>query len=245
MARRGILLTFAAVVAALGTLLVFIYIKGADARANDVYDTVQVLRAVKVIAPGETVEEAATSGKFQLEPVPQNQLLTGSMTETSSLAGKVATTTIYPGEQVIASKFGGAAESSVLPIPKGMVAISVNLTDPARVAGFVSPGSEVSVFMTGEDAKGPFARMLLPRVTVIGVGSTAPGSTTTTAEDGTAIVEVLPNALLTLAVDQGGRRTSPVRRRQRGNLLRAAHEGLHGRSRPRHPTFSELFSEDT
>ena len=44
-------------------------------------------------------------------------------------------------------KFGGAeaaAEaSSPLQIPKGMVAVSVSLSDPGRVAGFVNPGSDV------------------------------------------------------------------------------------------------------
>ncbi|CUR53960.1 putative SAF domain [metagenome] len=207
MARRGILLTVAAIIAALGTLLVFLYVNGADDRAAEPFDTVDVLRAVKVIEPGETVEDAQTAGKFELQPVPQNQVLAGSLADTTSLSGKVATTTIIPGEQIIASKFGGTAEASVLPIPKGMMAISVNLTDPARVAGFLSPGSQVSIFVSGTikfkdnaAADLPLTRMLLPKVQVIGVGSTSPGQTTTTAADGTATTEVLPNALLTLAV---------------------------------------------
>jgi pilus assembly protein CpaB len=183
---------------------VFLYVKGADARADEAYDAVDVLRAVKVIEPGETVEAASTAGKFELQPVAKAQLLAGYLEDTSSLTGKVATTTIYPGEQIIASKFGGSAEASagVLPIPKGMMAVSVNLTDPARVAGFVNPGSEVAIFVTGDDARTqePYSRMLEARVQVIGVGSTAPGQTTTTAEDGTATTEVLPNALLTVAV---------------------------------------------
>jgi pilus assembly protein CpaB len=202
MGRRGILLVFAAVIAALGTLLVFVYVNGADARVEKKFDTVNVLEAVKVIAPGETVEAASQAGKFQLQPVPKSDLLDGSLADTSSLDGKVAVTTIYPGEQIIASKFGGSAEVSVLPIPKGLMAVSVNLTDPARVAGFVQPGSEVAIFVTGTDAQTglPFSRMLEPKVQVIGVGSTAPGQTTTTAGDGTSTTEVLPNALLTVAV---------------------------------------------
>jgi len=204
MARRGILLTVAAIIAALGTALVFIYVKGADARAGEAYDTVEVLRAVKVIEPGESVQAASAAGKFELEPVPKAQLLAGNLADTSSLTGKVATTTIYPGEQIIASKFGGSAEVSagVLPIPNKMMAISVNLTDPARVAGFVNPGAEVAIFSTYTDLNSgePGTRMLLPKVQVIGVGSTAPGQTTTTEEDGTETTEVLPNALLTIAV---------------------------------------------
>jgi pilus assembly protein CpaB len=201
MGRRAILLVCAAVIAALGTMLVFLYVNGADARVAKQYDTVDVLEAVKVIAPGETVEAASQAAKFQLKAVPQSELLDGSLTDTSSLDGKVAITTIYPGEQIIASKFGGSAEVAVLPIPKGLMAVSVNLTDPARVAGFVQPGSDVAIFMAAKPDTGiPFARLLEPKVQVIGVGSTAPGQTTTTAEDGTATTEVLPNALLTVAV---------------------------------------------
>jgi pilus assembly protein CpaB len=189
MARRGVLLSVAAVVAALGTLLVFMYVRSADARVASEYDSVDVLVATKVITPGESVDSAAAAGKFQLKPVPRNQRLAGVLTDTNSLVGKVATTSIYPGEQIIASKFGGAAESSVLPIPQNLMAISVNLTDPARVAGFVSPGSEVAIFMTTEG----LSRLLLPRVQVIGVGSTAPGTTTTKAGDGTSTTEQLHN----------------------------------------------------
>jgi pilus assembly protein CpaB len=205
MDRRRILLVFAALIAALGTLLVFLYVKGADTRANEAVDSQDILTAVSLIAPGESVDAAAAAGKFELRPIAANSVLAGALVDTSAITGKVATTTIYPGEQIIASKFGGAAESSALPIPKGKLAISVNLSDPARVAGFVSPGSEVTIFMTGSSTTGtigPFARMLLPRVTVIGVGSTTPGQTTTTTTDGTATTEVLPNALLTLAVSK-------------------------------------------
>jgi pilus assembly protein CpaB len=204
MDRRRILLVFAAAIAALGTLLVVLYVRGADTRAQDEFKTVNVLEAVQLIAPGEAVDAAAAAGKFELKPVPESSLLAGYLTDTSAITGKVATTTIYPGEQIIASKFGGSAEASALPIPKGKLAISVNLSDPARVAGFVQPGSEVTIFMTGADPRTqqPMARMLLPRVTVIGVGSTTPGQTTTTDAAGNQTTEQLPRALLTLALDK-------------------------------------------
>ena len=101
----------------------------------------------------------------------------------------------------------------MLTIPDGKMAISVQLTDPARVAGFVSPGAEVAVFVsaepeaqdlqTGATTKLPeFTRLLLPRVQVIGVGDTTVISTTTTNEEGAQTTEQIPRTLLTLAVDQ-------------------------------------------
>jgi pilus assembly protein CpaB len=84
------------------------------------------------------------------------------------------------------------------------MAISVNLTDTARVAGFVNPGSEVAIFLSGnvQPANEDFTRLLLDRVTVIGVGSTTQVTTTTTDPEGAQTVEQLPRTLLTLSLDQ-------------------------------------------
>ena len=68
MDRRKVLLVVAAVIAALGTLLVFLYVRGADTRADAQYGAVTVLRATKQIAPGETVAAAQAAGKFAVLP---------------------------------------------------------------------------------------------------------------------------------------------------------------------------------
>lgn len=202
MDRRRILLIAAAFIAALGTILVFLYVRSADARAEARFDTVNILRAVAPIETGESIEAAASTGKLALQPVPRDQLMANYQTSIDDLRGLVALGTIYPGEQIISDKFGGeAAAASPLGIPKGELAISVNLTDPARVAGFVNPGSEVAVFLNGndEDTGSTYTRMLLDRVTVLGVGSTTPVSTTTTTPEGD-VTEQLPSTLLTLAL---------------------------------------------
>jgi pilus assembly protein CpaB len=205
MDRRRILLVVAVVVAAMGAALVFLYVKGADTRAEQRFDTVKVLRATALIEPGEKVEDAQAAGKLALQAVAKDQLLDGYQETTDGLAGSVALAPIYPGEQIIAAKFGStAAAQSSLQIPEGKLAISVNLTDPARVAGFVNPGSEVTVFLSSTDpADGKqFTRLLFDRVTILGVGSTTPVSTTTTDETGASTTEQLPRTLLTLALDQ-------------------------------------------
>ncbi len=205
MVRRKVLLVGAVLAAVLGAALVFVYVQGADARAASKYDLVDVLTATDVIQSGETIESASQSGKLKLDHVPEGQLVDGYMTSIDTLSGQVALATIYPGEQIIAARFGSeAAAPSDLQIPKGKLAVSVNLTDPARVAGFVNPGSEVAIFLSGTDAESgkTFTRVLLDRVTVLGVGSTTPVSTTTTDETGQQTTEQLPRTLMTLAVDQ-------------------------------------------
>lgn len=202
MDRRRALLAVAAVIAALGTLLVFLYVRGADTRADQKYSAVQVLRVVKLIAPGETSEAAQAAGKFETSSVSQKDLLPDALTTTDPIAGKVALTTIYPGEQLIGSKFGSAGAGTVLSIPKGKIAISINLSDPARVAGFVNPGDKVAIFMTGTAGSGPYTRMLLPNIQVIGAGTTTVVSQTTTNPAGAQTTDSLPKTLLTLAVSQ-------------------------------------------
>ena len=207
MDRRRILLIVAVVVALLGTALVFLYVRGADARAEARFDTTQVLKAVTKIEAGESIDDAAASGKLALQPVVQDDLLPNVQTSVEDISGKVATVPIYPGEQIVSTKFGAAAEASsaLAPtIPKGMMAVSVNLTDPARVAGFVNPGTDVAIFLNGTDpaTSQPFTRLLLKQVTVIGVGSTTTTQTTTTTPEGEQTTEQLPSTLLTIAVTQ-------------------------------------------
>ncbi len=204
MDRRRILLVVAVLVAALGSALVFLYTKGADTRAEERFETVEVLQATAVINPGEKIEDAQAAGKLALKAVSQDSLLDGYQTTTDEMTGTVSLGTIYPGEQIIAAKWGvSASVQSTLQIPETNMAISVNLTDPSRVAGFVSPGSEVAIFLTGSEDSGlAYTRLVLERVTVLGVGSTTPVSTTTTDASGASTTEQLPRTLLTLSVNQ-------------------------------------------
>lgn len=200
MDRRRILLVVAVVVALLGTALVFLYVRGSDARAEARFDTVNVLRAVAPIEPGESIDDAASTGKLALQPVAREYLLPNYQTSTESLSGSFATMRILPGEQIVADKFGTQVETpqSGLDIPKGMIAISVTLTDTARVAGFINPGTKVAIFLNSVS----FTRLLLEEVTVIAVGSTTTTQTTTTTPEGTQTVEQLPRTLMTLALSQ-------------------------------------------
>lgn len=205
MDRRKVLLVLATIIAALGTMLVFLYVRSADQRADQKFDAIPVLRAVQQINQGETIAAAQAAGKIEVGSVARDQRLPDALDDLGSVEDQTAQTPIYPGEQIIASKFATEAPSgSGLDIPKGKLAISVNLTDTARVAGFVNPGDQVSVFATGSFGEdGSSTRLLLPKVQVIAVGTTPTVvPTTTTDSTGAETTEQLPRTLLTLAVDQ-------------------------------------------
>jgi pilus assembly protein CpaB len=203
MGRRSILLIVAALIAALGSAMVFLYVRGADDRAQAAQAPVQVLKAVGQINPGETLEAAQAAGKLQLGEVPTDQVLPGAVNSIESLSSSVAIATIYPNEQIISGKFGAPGDQETLTLPDGKIAISVTLSDTGRVAGFVSPGDDVAIFLNGPirgDETG--VRLLLPKVQVVAIGATTVVSTTTTSTEGAQTTEQLPKTLFTLAVDQ-------------------------------------------
>lgn len=223
MDRRKLLLILAVFVAVIGTGLVFVYVQSADNRANSKYDTVEVLKATQNIAQGESYDTALAQGKMSLQPVPQNQLNTGYETSATALKGKYAAGAIYAGQQIIAPQFTSSnlniAATTNLPIPKGMIAIAVQLGDPQRVAGNVYPGSHVAIFSGGvgapghpvvgaggagisSGAAGAEVAVLEPNVLVLNVGDPVQATSTTTDTAGNQTTETLPRTLLTLAVTQ-------------------------------------------
>jgi len=205
MDRRRVLLVVATIIALLGTLLVVLYVRSADNRANDKYHAVQVLKAVKQINIGETVAAAQAAGKIEEGTVGQGERLPDALDSLDSISSQIAQANIYPGEQIIASKFGTTpATSNALEVPDGKIAVSINLTDTARVAGFVNPGDKVAIFMnsSGGAGLGSFTRLLLSDVDVIAVGTTTVVPTTTTDATGAQTTEQLPRTLFTLGVSQ-------------------------------------------
>jgi len=225
MDRRKLLLVVAAVVAALGVALVFVYAKGADSRAADKFDTVEVLVANKKITPGESFDDALESGKFELADVAKSQVLDGADDSSDQFEGTVALTTIYPNEQLVPVKFGGTdqVEASVtLPIPEGKIAISIAVEDAARVGYFIRPGAEVAVISTLIDrtTQAPIVtRTLLEKVIVLAAGDTSAiadssgGDEEDGGEDGI-------KQLLTIAVSQ--RQAEQVRFAEKAGELSVA-----------------------
>ncbi len=155
MGRRTVLLIVAALIAALGSAMVFLYVRGADNRATEAQAPVQVLKAVAQIAPGETLDQAQAAGKLELGSVPRAQVLPGAVNSIEGIGAQVALSSVFPNEQIISGKFGSPGDQEVLTMPDGDIAISVTLSDTGRVAGFVVPGDEVAIFLNGPVADKP------------------------------------------------------------------------------------------
>ena len=199
MGRRTVLLVTALVIAALGTTMVFLYVHGLDDQAIHKQDPVSVLVAKKAIEPGTTYKDASDQASFEKKTVSRDALVPGALGSTAPLVGKVTTTTIYPGQQIIPQMFGDSGQISTLSVPADRLAISVSLDDPAQVAGFVDAGTNVAIFLTSV-AKGGSTQLLLPKVLVLAIGNktATPQDSTTTGTEAASV----PTTILTIAVDQ-------------------------------------------
>ncbi len=212
MGRRSILLIVAIIIAAVGAGMVFLYVQGLDAKAQTAAESVEVLAVTKQIEAGETVVAAQLAGKLESVSVPRKNVVPGALTDTTSLKDQIALSTIYVGEQILPGNFGKGGTEQTITIPDGTMAISVQLDDPSRVAGFVTPGSSVAIFVSSKPVEilpdgssrelADYTRLLLPKIEVIGVGDTTLLSTTKTDPTGAQTTEQIPKTLLTLSLTQ-------------------------------------------
>jgi pilus assembly protein CpaB len=227
MGRRTLLLVAAVVLAGLGATLVFLYAHGADQRAAKGQELQNVLVATATIPAGTSGASLNGSSSVELREVASNSVAPGALTSLDSVSHLLTTAPIYAGEQLLAADFGPAEVQTSLPIPAGLMAVSIQLGDPERVAGFVTNGSEVAVYVTiantdpTTQAREPDAtEILLPRVTVIGVGNTSLVTQTSTDQTGQQNTEQIPKTILTLAVTQD-EATRLIHATQKGELYLA------------------------
>jgi pilus assembly protein CpaB len=193
MGRRTLLLVAAFVVAALGTTLVFLYVHGANDRALADQKPVEVLVAKTDISAGTTGTKAEADVMWELKAISRDSMVDGALSSPAKILDKVATTTIFKGEQIIAQQFGDSTQTSPLIVPEGKMAISVAVGESNRLGTFLTAGSTVAVFVTAQDGGRPRTKVLLPSVQVIANGNqTLTSPATSDAQNG----------LLTLAVNQ-------------------------------------------
>lgn len=222
MNRRLGLLAVALVVALLGTTAVFSYVSRIESRAAAGAEMVDVLTAAAQIPAGTTAEAALAGELVKVRAMPRSAVPEGALTSLDGIGVQTTVSDVFAGEVLLRAKFADqSARTGALLIPNDKIAISVELGDPQRVAGFVVPGSEVAVFVTVKQQSATvsatatqsgntatvdataqvddqYTQLLLPRASVIAVGP----ATLRPAEDDDEAKETVATAVLTVAVTQ-------------------------------------------
>lgn len=175
MKRSLLVLGLALVLATVGTLAVVYYVRQADARALAGKDAVTVLVADQLVPAGTTAGDAQQAGVFRAEPMPADSVPADALGEIGpNLAPLVAGADIQPGQLVLRSLFADRKPvSTPLPIPAGKIAVTVAVTAPEEVAGYVASGTQVAVFLA--DTETGQTRVLIPRIAVLGIGPAPAG----------------------------------------------------------------------
>jgi pilus assembly protein CpaB len=182
--KRSLLLVLALVVGLFGTGAVALYASKADSRAQAGERQETVLVASKLIRQGTSVADAQKRRLFRSMTMAARDVPADAMTAVGDTAHLSAVTDVYPGVPLLRTMFSASVSTTgELTIPDGKMAMSVQLTDPERVAGFVVPGSDVAIFATigvtyhnngpQNGANDELTQLLLSRVPVLAVGPTS------------------------------------------------------------------------
>ena len=186
MNRRILGLVVAILLAGVATFFLVQYVTTADERAREAEELVEVVVAEQEIPTGTAVEDASAQGLFGTDEIPARSVPGGAIDDPAELAGLVATGPVFPGEVIVAQRFGqtAALPGVGLDIPDGLEAVTVDAGVIEGVAGFVQPQDEVSVLASitlpdadeNEDADleagttGLRTQYLVQNVTVLAVG---------------------------------------------------------------------------
>jgi len=230
MTRRIITIAAAVLLAVLGAVGVLDYVHQADQRAVAGMRAVSAYVATAQIPSGTVADVAVRDGLLVRQQFPASSVPADAVRSiTSSNSGLVLTSGLASGQMLLSPMLGASVQTaSALPIPAGMVAVTLQFCVQQAVANFVTPGSQVAIFntfvndkpTTGACSPGsinaggapPHTRLVLPKVLVLAVGegtATPPSSTTTTADGpATSSSASTPSTIyLTLAVSEGDAET--------------------------------------
>jgi pilus assembly protein CpaB len=150
MNRRILAILVAVVLAVGGGALVIMYARSADERAIAEQAPAPVWVAQKLIPAGTTLKDAQRTGLIAQTSVPAKAVPVGALQEVNADNNALlAVNDIQAGEYLLAARFSTQpAGTKAIEVPSGMLAVSLSLSDPARVGKFVTPGSHIAIYQS-------------------------------------------------------------------------------------------------
>ena len=206
MTRRILIVAIALVLAVLGAVGVLDYVHQADQRALAGMRAVTAYVAKSQIPSGTSTGVALREGLLVSQQFPATSVPADAVRSISpSMAGLVLTSGLASGQMLLSPMLGSSVETAAaLPVPPGMVAVTLQFCVQQAVANYVTSGSQVAVFSTfvnGKAATGActadslnsahtgglvHTRLVLPKVLVLAVGegtATPPSTSTVVSAD--------------------------------------------------------------
>lgn len=120
-----------------------------------------------------------SASQLKLIELPNEAIPTGIKENMSSLIGRVAKTSISPGEIILESMLFDPNSSAgiAFAISPGKRAIAINVNEISAVAGFVTPGTYVDILFNSKDESGKYnSRIIIQRLMVLAVAQDRNGA---------------------------------------------------------------------
>lgn len=206
--RSGTLLLAGAIAALAGIVLVAFLSAYKDSVRGGTA-TSSVLVADGLIPKGTSGDVVIGEKLFKPATISEDKLSEGVLSDTSALAGKVATRDVYPGQQITASTFSGNSDAVRGKLTGDQRAISVPLDGAHGLIGEIRVGDRIDVlagFNTVSSKSGsgrPVLRTLMQNVLVLAVPEDVEGGAGGETANITIRTDDQAAARLAFAVDNG------------------------------------------
>ena len=207
LSRRAIALIVAVVLAAVATIALVSYVQSAHNAGR--VQPVTAYVAKQDIAAGTDAATIISKGLIETKIVDKSVVPLGAIGSLADIQGKNAVVTIYQNEIILASRFARPDEAvpgqSLLNIPPGFQAISVEVSTIPGVANFIQPGDKISVIVqlaNAAQAGGAqnIVKFLLQNIQVLQVGTRVVVPPANGQPGGSSVQQTAGKVDLTLAV---------------------------------------------
>ncbi|XVV08998.1 Flp pilus assembly protein CpaB [Actinoplanes sp. CA-131856] len=180
MRRRVLILLAALLLAGISGVAILAYAHSADRRALNGVKGVWVLVAKQRIPAGTKGSDIRAKGMAERVLMPARTVPEGTLTSWTSDLDRLTLSATAERKQLLMRPLFQSAQPSAsastrgFTVPKGMLAVTVELSVPTQVAGNVIAGDRVAVYGTfpasAQSSEEQTTRLLLPRAVVISIG---------------------------------------------------------------------------
>ncbi|SNY41836.1 RcpC/CpaB family pilus assembly protein [Paractinoplanes atraurantiacus] len=210
MRRRVLILLAALLLAGISGVAILAYAHSADRRALNGMKGVWVLVAKQRIPAGTKGADIRAKGWAERVLMPARTVPEGTLTSWTSDLDRLTLSATAERKQLLMRPLfqsiapSASASSRGFVVPKGMLAVTVELSVPTQVAGNLIAGDRVAVYgtfpATAQNAEDQTTRLLLPRAVVISIGEAlAPAITSGPTPTPAPSASVSPSASATVA----------------------------------------------
>jgi Flp pilus assembly protein CpaB len=205
--RRTLIAAVAIVLAIAAFLGVYLYISGADKRAETKVSLEKVLVASDTIARGTSGKDASNHGQLVLQGVPRANVPPNIVRDQAEVKDKYAAGAISPKQFITTDSFvsrsqagGGAAAGQIQ--DKKNVAVSIQVGTDQAVGNQIAPGDRVNIMVLTEDTNVTpsvkYVSYLLQNAKLLAVGAqTTAAAPTPSSSGGSAAATPSGSGLLT------------------------------------------------